>query len=501
MTTLPFTHSSKPHELATRLGGHMLVGGKLVKPTTTDTFAVINPATLDVITHAPQCGSEDVDDVVGSAITAQKRWSEDFTASQRGLVLLRCADLLESHKEELATLMALETGKALRTECRIETNVLANTFRYYGGLGLELKGETTPFNNTSLTLTIREPLGVVGAIIPWNVPLMLMALKIAPALMAGNSVVVKSSEYAPLTVLRVAELMNTLLPAGVFNMISGNGPVTGELLVNHPGIDKLTFTGSVATGTTVYKNAADRLIPVTLELGGKSPMIICEDMDIDKAVAGAIAGMRFTRQGQSCTAASRIFAHKSLFGEFIKRLTKSVNAMKMGDPLDEATDIGTIISKTQYDKVQAYIEAGKATSGATAHECSELPTAPHLKDGLFIRPTIFTGLENDHKLCQEEIFGPVTCVMPWSDIDEVIDRANDTDFGLAATIWTYDFNNAMKAVKRLDAGFVQINQNAVVQPGLSYGGFKNSGIGKEATLEAMLEHFTRKKTVIMNMVG
>lgn len=492
---------SNPHDIAQRLAGKIMIDGRLVAAQSGETFDVPNPATMTTICQAAQCGEGDVDTAVSSAQKAQAAWAQDYTAFQRGQLLCQCADLLDQHQEELATLMALETGKALRTECRVEAGVLSNSFRFYGGVAVEMKGETVPFNNTSLTMTIREPIGVVGAIIPWNVPLMLMALKIAPALAAGNTVVVKSAEEAPLTVLRVAELMNTILPAGVFNLISGDGPGTGAKLVAHAGVQKLTFTGSVETGQIVYEGSAHKLIPVTLELGGKSPMIICEDMDLDKAVAGAVNSMRFTRQGQSCTAASRIFVHEALYTAFVEKMVAQVNEMRMGDPLDEATDMGTIISPGQYERVQNYIRIGKESAGAVAHECCELPGDARFKDGLFVRPVIFTGLDNSHQLCQEEIFGPVTCVLPWSDFDDVIEMANDTEYGLAATIWTYDFNKAMQAVKRLHAGFVQVNQNLVVQPGLSYGGFKKSGIGKEATLEAMLEHFTRKKTVLMNMEG
>jgi aldehyde dehydrogenase (NAD+) len=348
-----------------------------------------------------------------------------------------------------------------------------------------------------LTITIREPLGVVGAIIAWNVPLLLMSLKIAPALAAGNTVVLKSAEEAPFTVLRAAELMNTILPAGVLNVISGDGPTTGQTLVKHPHINKVTFTGSVETGQAIYQSIAQKLIPVTLELGGKSPMIVCEDVDLDKAVEGALTSMRFTRQGQSCTAASRIFVHKSIFERFLESMKKNLNSLKMGDPMDMDTDIGSVISQGQYDKILKYIEIGKVNG--TAHTCSKLPSDSQLSKGLFIQPTLFTGLSNSHQLCQEEIFGPVTALIPWTDFDDVIAQANDSKYGLSATIWTNNLSLALKAVHALEAGFVQVNQNVVVQPGLSYGGVKSSGLGKEASLEAMLEHFTQKKTVIFNM--
>ena len=380
----------------------------------------------------------------------------------------------------------------------MEASILADAFHFHSGLGSELKGETVPHHPDMLTITVREPIGVIGAIIPWNVPLLLMALKIAPAMIAGNTVVVKSAEEAPLTVLRVCQLMNSILPPGVFNMLSGFGPECGAPLVEHPKVGKVTFTGSVETGKIVYKTAADKLIPVTLELGGKSPMIVMPDADLDKALSGAVVGMRFTRQGQSCTAASRIFVHDSVYDAFVEKLRAQVDAMVMGDPLDEKTDIGTIISPQEFDKVNGYIAHGKSEPGAKPIECSAMPSDPKFKDGLFVRPVLFTEMTNDSKLSREEIFGPVTCIIRWTDLDDVVEAANDTEYGLAATLWTNDLHAALNVTEKLEAGFVQVNQNLVVQPGLSYGGVKSSGLGKEATLEAMLEHFTHKKTIIFN---
>jgi acyl-CoA reductase-like NAD-dependent aldehyde dehydrogenase len=329
--------------------------------------------------------------------------------------------------------------------------------------------------------------------------MMLMALKIAPALVAGNSVVVKSAEEAPFCVLRACQILNQVLPPGVLNILSGNGPDCGGPLVAHPGVRKVTFTGSVETGRIVYSTAALKLIPVTLELGGKSPMIVMQDADLPKAIEGAVAGMRFTRQGQSCTAASRIFVHESLHDEFVERLTARIDGMKMGDPLDEATDIGTIISHEQYEKVREYIRIGESIPGARSFVCSRLPDSPALKNGLFVQPVIFAGLSNDTRLAREEIFGPVTCIIEFESYDDAIDQANDSKYGLAATIWTRDLRTALQGAMQLEAGFVQVNQNLVVTSNLSYGGTKNSGLGKEASLEAMLEHFTHKKTIILNM--
>jgi acyl-CoA reductase-like NAD-dependent aldehyde dehydrogenase len=486
-----------PRVLAKHLAGKHFIDGKLVPGASGNTFDVNSPATGELVGKAAAGDASDVDRAVQSAAAAQIAWAK-VPARQRGKLVGDCGRLLDAHKEELSRLIALETGKALRTESRVEAGVLADAFHFYAGLGSELKGETVPFNPDMLTMTVREPIGVVGAIIPWNVPMMLMALKIAPALVAGNTVVVKSAEEAPFAVLRICELMGTILPPGAFNMLSGMGPECGAPLVAHPKVGKITFTGSVETGKIVSKIAADKLIPVTLELGGKSPMIVFDDCDLDKTVAGAVGGMRFTRMGQSCTASSRMYVQAGIHDRFVAALKAKVDAMKMGDPLDETTDIGTIVSQQQFEKVKNYIAIGKQ-DGGTANECSAMPSDAALKSGYYLRPVIFTNLPATSRVIKEEIFGPVTAVIKFDKLDDAIAAANDSEYGLAATLWTKDLKTALDGARRLQAGFVQVNQNLVVQPGLSYGGVKSSGLGKEATLEAMLEHFTTKKTIIVNL--
>ena len=493
----PTEPSLDQQALATALSGKHLIGGRLVPARSGGTFPIVNPATGRQVATAALGDAADVDAAVADAKAAQRAWAK-MPARKRGALVAQSAGLIRAHVEELGRLIALETGKALRTESRVEANTVADILEFYGGLGSELKGESVPFAPGVLSVTVREPLGVVGAIIPWNVPMLLMALKIAPALVAGNTVVVKSAEEAPLAVLRICELMNRVLPPGCFNMLSGFGPDCGAPLVAHPDVRKVTFTGSVEVGRIVARGAAEKLVPVTLELGGKSPMIVFADCDFEKTVAGAVTSMRFTRQGQSCTAASRIYVERPLFDRFVTALGDKVDAMVMGDPLDEATDIGTIISREQFDKVHAFIAEGMATPGATGRATSAVPSDPALADGLFIQPHIFSNLPSDSRLVTQEIFGPVTCVFPFDDAEEVLAAANDSEYGLAASLWTNNLKVGLDLAHRLEAGLVQINQNLVVQANLSYGGVKSSGLGKEASLESMLEHFTHKKTIMVN---
>jgi len=491
------TKNPDPFSLAKYLEGNQLINGEFVKPASGEYFEVKNPATQKLVAKAANGDKKDVDKAVAAAKKAQLAW-EQTAPRQRGKLVAECGRVLQDYMSELASLTSLETGKAIRTESSVEASLVADMFTFYGGLGSELKGTTVPFRPTSLTFTERIPVGVVAAIIPWNAPMLLMALKVAPALVAGNSVVLKTAEEAPFGVLRIAEILNKVLPPGLLNVVSGFGESCGDPLVKHPDVDKITFTGSVDTGKIVYKACAEKLAPLTVELGGKSPLIVMEDADIERAVTGAIAGMRFTRQGQSYTAASRMFVHAAVYDEFVAKLTTAVNKLKMGNPLDQSTDMGCIVSKNQYEHVKRCIEEGKKEKGVKVHEMCELPTDSDLKDGYFIRPVIFSDMTNAAAICRKEIFGPVTCIIKYEDFDDMIRQANDTEFGLAAYVWTNNLAKGLQAVRKIKAGIVQINQNDVVQANLPVGGLKCSGLGIEGTLEAMIEHFTHNKTISIN---
>jgi betaine-aldehyde dehydrogenase len=366
-------------------------------------------------------------------------------------------------------------------------------------LGGELKGETIPLGEQMLSYTRREPIGVVGAIIPWNAPVLLGALKIAPALCAGNTIVLKAAEDAPLGVLLMAEICQGFLPPGVLNVLTGLGEECGAPLAEHPSVRKLSFTGSTEIGKLIMRSAADRIVPVSLELGGKSPSIVYPDANEDWVADGVIAAMRFTRQSQSCTAGSRLFLHANIFESFLDKLRSRTAALKIGDPLDEATDIGSIINEKQFRKVCAYIDEGIRRKDARLVFGGLPPTEGPLSEGYFTVPTVFADSSNDWRLAREEIFGPVLVAIPWREEADAIRMANDSHYGLAAYVWTHDIGTALRTAHAIESGWVQVNQGLGQQPGHSYGGYKQSGIGREFSLEGMLDSFTQRKNVTVNL--
>ncbi len=484
-------------QIARGLSGHVAVGGALCPALSKATFAVENPGDGTEIAQAARCAAPDVERAVSAAQRAFAGWAA-VPARERGRLVGLIADRIEAEREPLARLLCLETGNALVTQARPEVTTTIDTLRFFAGLGGELKGRTVPWEDGTLMYTTRDPLGVVGAIIPWNAPLFLMASKIAPALVAGNAVVLKTAEQAPLTVLRATQLFQDLLPAGAVNVISGFGEEAGKPLAEHPLVRKISFTGSEPVGRMILGYAAQKICPVTLELGGKSPNIVLADANLDRAVPGIIAGMRFSRQGQSCSAGTRLFLHEAVYDEVMERVVVEARKLRVGVPMDERTDIGAIISAEQLERVRRYVELARATPGARIRCGGESPADPGLRKGYFFEPTLIEGLPHDAAPCQDEIFGPVAIAFRWKDFDEVLATANDTSFGLAAAIWTRDIERGLAFASRIQAGFVQVNQYLTPRANVAYGGLKHSGLGKELSLESMLEHFTSSKTVIVN---
>ena len=476
----------------------MLIGGEWVGSASGETLTVQNPANRTPIAEIPRGRAEDVDRAVKAAAAAYPAWSR-VAPRERGKLFLKIADALEARVEELARLIALETGNALRTQARPEAVGTVDMFRYYGGLGGELKGETIPLGEQVLSYTRREPMGVVGAIVPWNAPSILSAIKIAPALIAGNTLVLKAAEDAPLCVLMLAEVCQQFLPPGVLNLLTGLGEECGAPLAVHPTVRKLSFTGSTAVGKSIMRAAADRIVPVSLELGGKSPSIVFPDAHEDWVVDGIVSAMRFTRQSQSCTAGSRLFLPRDIFDKFLDALVKKVEKLKLGDPLDEGTDIGTVINEKQFKRVCGYVEEGLNRKDARVLMGGLPPKEGPLSKGYYTLPTIFADVSNDWRLAREEIFGPVLVAIPWTDEADVIRMANASHYGLAAYVWSHDIGRALRAAHAIESGWVQVNQGLGQSAGHTYGGYKESGIGREFSLEGMLDSYTQRKNVTVNL--
>jgi phenylacetaldehyde dehydrogenase len=467
----------------------MLIDGDWVDAADGGEIDVENPSRREALATVPRGRAEDCDRAVAAAQRAFEGWRAR-PPRERGMLLWRIGDAMSDHAEEIARLIASETGNAIRTQARGEAAVAADIFHYFGGLASEMKGEVIPLGDGLLSYSTRDPIGVVAGIIPWNAPVQLGALKIAMALSTGNTLVLKAAEDAPLAVLRMAELCQEHLPSGVLNVLTGLGEEAGAALARHPGIAKLSFTGSTEVGRSVMHAAAERILPVSLELGGKSPSIVFPDALDDATVQGVVAAMRFTRQGQSCTAGSRLFVHERIFDEFLERLAAELRKLRVGDALDESSDMGAIVSEKQYARVCGYIEAALEQGGRAL-----IGGLPSNGAGYFVEPTLFSGVDQDWRVVREEVFGPVLVALPWSDEDEVVRWANDTHYGLAAFVWSHDLDSALRTAHRVDAGWVQVNRGGGQLPGMSYGGRKQSGLGAEYSLEGALEGFTQRKSI------
>jgi aldehyde dehydrogenase (NAD+) len=476
--------------------GRLLIDGQWVDGS--KTFETINPATEEVLTQVVEASASDVD----TAVAAARRAFEDrngpwrkLSASQRGGLLWKLADLVEKNIDELAELETLDNGKPIFESRYVDMPMVVDVLRYYAGLATKIHGETVNTFETAFTYTLREPVGVVGLIVPWNFPLLLASWKLGPALACGNTLVLKPAEQTPLTALKLGELaMEVGFPAGVINILTG-GPETGKAIVANPGIDKIAFTGSTAVGKEIMRGAAGTLKRVTLELGGKSPNIVFSDADIDGAVKGAINGI-FYGKGEVCNAGSRLFLESKLKDEFTEKLVARASKMRPADPLDPKTRLGAIVSQDQMKTVLGYIDAGK--NGGAKLVAGGNRVSVNGDKGYFIEPTIFGDVKNDMKIAQEEIFGPVLSVLNFDDIDEVIERANNNPYGLAAAVWTRDVKKAHMVSRRLKAGTVWINTYGLMDAALPFGGYKSSGFGRELGAHAM-EHYTELKTVWLNM--
>ena len=472
----------------------LFVHGRPVDAESGETFDTINPATGEVICAVQQAGRDDVDRAVRSAQKGFLVWRE-MSGAERGRILNRAVALLRQRNDELARLEVLDTGKPIQEAIAVDVLSGADAIEYYAGLAASLHGETYQLAN-SWVYTRREPLGVCAGIGAWNYPLQIACWKSGPALACGNSMVFKPAELTPLTALRLAEIYTEAgLPDGVFNVVQGDHR-TGEALVAHPGVAKVSLTGEVGTGKAVMANAASTLKNVTLELGGKSPLIIFPDADLDNAVSAALMANFYT-QGEICSNGTRVFVHEQVHDEFVDRLLTRTAKLKVGDPMDPDTHVGALISAEHLAKVVSYIEAGQA-AGAKLLIGGGRPTGPELANGFFVEPAVFDACRDDMSIVREEIFGPVMAILTFSREDEVVERANDTDYGLAAGVFTNDLQRAHRVVARLEAGTTWINNYNVTPIEMPFGGYKQSGIGRENSLTT-INHYTQLKSVYVEM--
>jgi aldehyde dehydrogenase (NAD+) len=477
----------------------MLIGGEWEPASSGRTFETVNPYTGRTWATAPEAGADDVDRAVRAAREAfdSGPWGR-MTGTERARLIRRLAELIADRADELARIESTDNGKLLR-EMAGQMAALPEWYFYFAGAADKIHGDTIPSDKPNFFVyTRREPAGVVAMVVPWNSPLLLLSWKLAAALAAGCTVVAKPAEQTPASTLEFARLLDEAgFPPGVFNVVTG-GADTGRALVAHPGVDKVAFTGSTETGTSVMRDAAGHLAKVSLELGGKSPNIVFGDSDLEAAANGVVAGI-FAATGQTCMAGSRLFVHESAHDELVERVAARAREIKLGDPLAEDTEMGPVAFEAQLEKIVEFIRSG-GEEGASLVCGGRRPDTEALRDGFFIEPTIFAGVGRDMAIAREEIFGPVLSVMRFGDEDEVIARANDTRFGLAAGVWTTDVRRAHRVAHALRAGTVWINAYRVVSFNAPFGGYKQSGIGRENGL-ASLEEYTETKTVWVELSG
>ncbi len=474
---------------------YCLIGGELTGAASGKTVPTLNPATGERLADVPDCDEQDVHRAVEAAQKAYPAWRK-LAPPERATYCRRFAQRLRARAEVYALLDALNGGNTIRS-LRPDVEHAARMHEYFAGLAPELKGETVPGTAQTFHFTLREPYGVVGRIVPFNHPLMFAASRLAAPLVAGNTVILKCADLTPLSALEMSKDAQEIFPPGVVNVLNGSGPRAGAPLVKHPAVRRVAFTGSVEVGRQILRDAADGLKNVSLELGGKNPMIIFPDVNLDQAVASAFQGMNYSWQGQSCGSTSRLFLHADIHDAFLARLAERVRAVRVGMPADESSEMGCLVSERQFQKVMSYIELGKQ-EGAKLVAGGGRPSNPELQRGYFVEPTIFDQVDYRMRLAQEEIFGPVQSVIPWRSAGELAEMANSVLYGLTASIWSRDFAAAYRLAQEIEAGFIWINDSSRHFPGVPFGGYKHSGLGREECLAELLS-YTQIKSVNVNL--
>lgn len=474
----------------------LFINGRFVDAQSGQTLATLNPHDNSPIAEVAMAGHADVDLAVAAAQAALPRWSR-MAAADRGRILLRLADLIEAHGEDLARLETLDTGHPLKDSRALDVPRTAACYRYFGGMADKFQGETIPVEAGFLNYTLREPVGVVGQVVPWNFPLMFTSWKMAPALAAGNTIVMKPAEITPLSALRIAELMAEAgMPDGVVNIVPGLGAVAGQYIAEHPGIAKVAFTGSTATGRRIVQASAGNLKKVQLELGGKGANIVFEDANLAAAVNGS-AWAIFHNQGQACIAGSRLVLHERIAEEFLERFVALARSIRVGHPLDAATEMGPLTSLQHRDRVLSYVDVARAQGGELIAG-GRAPSDPALAAGCYVEPTIVRAASWRDRVAQEEVFGPFVTVLTFKTDEEALAIANGTDYGLGSGLWTANLQRAHRFAREINAGMVWINSYKRVNPGSPFGGVGQSGYGREMGFDAMRE-YTQVKSVWVNV--